>query len=396
MQLNKEEVINIETSERSCECCNGKTIKPAYSSSAKMVGAKKIWKFPVNIAICKTCGFCFSSPAPNKKILKKYYADGLVGYKNISLPYSIDIRVNTIKKYKAKKGIFVEIGGDNPEEFHRKCSKLFSKCIVVDISDDAKAEIKNINSLPSNFADVIAHYDVLEHVLEVKTFLLNCHRVLKDKGFMICEVPDLKKYPGSLLLQEFEHVNHFSAHSLSSIAEQVGLSLVDINHNCSRPFGITAIFKKIKKVSKVHQNGKYEYVDALACIKGGIIQIENNKKLIKKVRKNIANLAIRNKKIILWGVTDLLRSLIDEIKLSENIIIVDSDPRRKNHLKLEGILVKEPKDCILEISELSLLVICAPRYSKEIISWIEDRTEKPLDNKSISIIGASISGETLR
>ena len=39
MQLNKEEVINIETSERSCECCNGKTIKPAYSSSSKMVGA---------------------------------------------------------------------------------------------------------------------------------------------------------------------------------------------------------------------------------------------------------------------------------------------------------------------------------------------------------------------
>jgi len=396
MQLNKQEIINIETSERSCESCNGKTLKPAYSSSSKMAGAKKIWKFPVNIAICKTCGFCFSSPAPNKELLKKYYADGLVGYKDISLPYSIDIRINTIKKYKSNKGIFVEIGGDNPDEFHSKCSKLFSKCIVVDISDDANAEIKSIKSLPSNFADVIAHYDVLEHVLEVKNFLLDCHRALKDRGFMICEVPDLKKYPRNLLLQEFEHVNHFSAHSLASIAEQVGFSLVDIEHNCSRPFGITAIFKKIKNSSKGYQNGKYEYVDALACIKGGINQIENNKKLINKVRKNITTLASKNKKIILWGVTDLLRSLIDEFKLSENIIVVDSDPRRRNHLKLEGILVKEPKNCISEISELSLLVICAPRYSREIISWIENRTQKSLNKKLIAIIGASISGEALR
>jgi len=396
MQLNKEEVINIETSERSCECCNGKTIKPAYSSSSKMVGAKKIWMFPVNIAICKTCGFCFSSPAPNKELLKKYYADGLVGYKNISLPYSIDIRINTIKKYKSNKGIFVEIGGDNPDEFHSKCSKLFSKCIVVDISDDANAEIKSIKSLPSNFADVIAHYDVLEHVLEVKNFLLDCHRALKDSGFMICEVPDLKKYPRNLLLQEFEHVNHFSAHSLAAIAEQVGFSLVDIDHNCSRPFGITVIFKKIKNYSKGYQNGKYEYVDALACIKGGINQIENHKKLINKVRKNITTLANKNKKIILWGVTDLLRSLIDQLKLSENIIVVDSDPRRRNHLKSEGILVKEPKNCITEISELSLLVICAPRYSREIISWIENKTQKSLNKKLIAIIGASISGEALR
>jgi len=396
MQLNKEEVINIETSERSCECCNGKTIKPAYSSSSKTVRAKKIWMSPVNIAICKTCGFCFSSPAPNKELLKKYYADGLVGYKNISLPYSIDIRINTIKKYKSNKGIFVEIGGDNPDEFHSKCSKLFSKCIVVDISDDAHAEIKSIKNLPSNFADVIAHYDVLEHVLEVKNFLLDCHRALKDSGFMICEVPDLKKYPRNLLLQEFEHINHFSAHSLASIAEQVGFSLIDIDHNASRPFGITAIFKKIKNSSKGHQNGKYDYVDALACIKGGIKQIENNKKLINKIRKNITTLASKNKKIIIWGVTDLLRSLIDQLKLSENIIVVDSDPRRRNHLKSEGILVKEPKNCITEISELSLLVICAPRYSREIISWIENKTQKSLNKKLIAIIGASISGEALR
>ena len=82
----------------------------------------------------------------------------------------------------------------------------------------------------------IEYYDVLEHVLNVKQFLSNCYRALKPGGVMICEVPNLLLYPDNLLLQEFEHVNHFTISSLSLIAEKVGFSLIEFDNVCSRPY----------------------------------------------------------------------------------------------------------------------------------------------------------------
>ena len=38
----------------------------------------------------------------------------------------------------------------------------------------------------------MAHYDVLEHVLEVKEFLSSCHKILKGDGIMVCEVPNIR------------------------------------------------------------------------------------------------------------------------------------------------------------------------------------------------------------
>ena len=78
------------------------------------------WEFPVNVSICRDCGFCFSSPSPNNDDLMKYHEDGNVGFKGGSLPYSIDERLRILNKYKVPDGIFVEIGGDAPGEFHSK------------------------------------------------------------------------------------------------------------------------------------------------------------------------------------------------------------------------------------------------------------------------------------
>ena len=89
----------------------------------------------------------------------------------------------------------------------------------------------------------MAHYDVLEHVLEVKDFLSSCHKILKYDGIMVCEVL-LLGLSKNLLMLEFEHVNHFSVNTLSSMASQVGFELIDVNYNCSRPHGFLSVFKK--------------------------------------------------------------------------------------------------------------------------------------------------------
>ena len=108
----------------------------------------------------------------------------------IGLPYSIDIRLDLISHI--AQGTFVEIGGDDPEEFHNGCSS-FSNHLNLDINDSS-AELTTIHDLEEVPVDVVAHYDVLEHVADVKEFLAGCHRALTPGGVMICEMPDIRLY----------------------------------------------------------------------------------------------------------------------------------------------------------------------------------------------------------
>ena len=380
---------------RSCECCGGSNLEPVWSSQSLVKRATNVWRFPVYVVVCRACGFCFTSPGPKREDLARYYAEGLAGYKEIGLPYSIDARLSVLERYRATDGVFVEIGGDQPGEFHRRCAPFFGTLLVVEVSDDTQAELRSVHDLAENSADVLVHYDVLEHVVEVKDFLTECHRALKPGGVMICEVPDIRLYPRNLLLLECEHVNHFSAVTLTAIARQVGLNLVEFGHICSRPYGLLSVFRKEDVCVATGFDAQCEFIDALACVRGGVEQIRRNEAQIQAVRQQIKLLGGSQKKITLWAVTELLRRLLDSYKLPDTAIVVDSDPRRANHLGQEGIMVLQPKGCIDHIAHSELLVICAPRYKSEILEWAAHETGKTFSGASLAVIGVGPSGETL-
>jgi len=393
--LPENKIIHLKTELRLCDCCGGVDLELMWSNKSIIVKRLNTWEFPVNVSICRDCGFCFSSPSPNSDDLMKYYEDGNVSYKEKSLPYSIEERLRILDTYKVPDGVFVEIGGDAPREFHRRCSKYFKQLHSIEATKDLKNKSINISTLKES-VDVISHYDVLEHVLDIKQFLSNCFSALKRGGVMICEVPNLKLYPDNLLLQEPEHVNHFTISSLSLIAEKIGFSLIDSDNNASRPYGFVAIFKKDGVGIPCNKEYKNEFIEARTYIVGALKQIHNNDIQLTNVRKKIDQLTKDNKKIILWGVTDLLRSLLKDYKLSDKAIIVDSDPRRKDDLILDGIKVRQPIKCVKKFLHANLLVICAPRYASDILTWVESNTGKIFKDESLSIIGVNSYGKTLR
>jgi predicted SAM-dependent methyltransferase len=393
--LQKNKIITLKTELRLCECCDGDDLELMWSSKSIVVRKMHAWEFPVNVSICRNCGFCFSSPSPNKNDLMKYHEDGNVGFKEISLPYSIEERLRIIRKYKVLDGVFVEIGGDAPGEFHQKCDQYFNKLSSIEVTQDLKNKYIDISNLKESI-DVISHYDVLEHVLDVKQFLANCHRALRQGGVMICEVPNLKLYPENLLLQEFEHVNHFTISSLSLIAQKVGFNLIEYDDICSRPYGFVAVFRKEQIDRLRSKKYKNEFAEARASILGGLNQIHDNDIQLISLRKKIDQLSKDNKKIILWGVTDLLRSLLNNYKISDKVIVVDSDPRRKDDLIMDGVEVGQPIKCVKAFLNADLLVICAPRYSADILNWVKSNTGKIFKNESLSVIGVNAYGKTLR
>jgi hypothetical protein len=335
------------------------------------------------------------SPAPVSEDLNRYHADGLTGYKGIGLPYLIERRLSVLETYRAPSGVFAEVGGDEPGEFHRRCASLFGQMINVEVAADTPADYRNVNELPAGSVDVLAHYDVLEHILNVRDFLRGCQRALKENGVMVCEMPDVRLYPRNLILHEFEHVNHFSVTTLATIAQACGLRLIEAGHICSRPYGFVAVFRKdIQHISQPF-NGSFEYVDTLACLHGGIEQIQRVLAQLKALQNRITELGGRGKKITLWGVTDLLRRLLENYQLPSTAVVVDSDPRRSTHLEREGVVVFPPQDYRDHIGQSDLLVIFAARYKNEIVDWIFKETGKQFSPAELEVIGSGPTGESL-
>ena len=388
-------MLEISLEPRACDCCGGNDLEHVWSSHSIVTCARSTWKFPFNVAVCRTCGFCFASPGPKRDDLARYHADGLSGYKEIGLPYSVDARMAVIERYSVPDGVFAEIGGNQPEEFHQRRAPFFSKQLVVEISEDTPADLRSVHDLPENSVDVLAHYDVLEHVPEVTDFLVACCRALRPGGVMICEVPDLRLYPRNLLLLEFEHVNHFSASTLNAIAAKAGLRLIELGHLCSRPYGFLSVFRK--EASDVVPNiwDRCEFIGALASVRGGLEQLRRAELHIDTLRRQLAIMGETGKKVTLWAVTDFLRRLLAGVTLPESVTVVDSDPRRRNHLENYGLQVLEPKNSIEHITNSDLLVICAPRYKVEIIEWIRQQTGKTFSGSELVVLGAGLSGETL-
>ena len=122
-----------------------------------------------------------------------------------------------------------------------------------------------------------------------------------------------------------------------------------------------SVFKKVKKKSSTNYDYKIEYLKSLACLNGGINQIKELDFELEKIKEKF-ELLLKSRKKIIWAVTDLSRRLIEKIKLNQNVKVIDSDPRRKDHLLNFGIKVNQPEEELEYINQSDLLIISAARY----------------------------------
>ena len=388
-------MIDLQFEPRACECCGRDDLEPVWSNQRVVRKSVGTYLFRVHVAVCRTCGFCFASPGPSREHLRRYYADGLSSCEAIAPSYSIERRMTVLERYRAPSGVFLEVGGDRPEAFHQQCTGLFGTVLNVEVSDDAASDFKSIEDVPAGSVDVLAHYDVLEHVPEVAEFLGACHRALKKDGVLVCEVPDLRLYPRNLLLLEFEHVNHFSTATLGALGEASGFRLVEVGHACSRPFGFLAVFRKQRPQPGRRIELPFEHLDALACVRGGVAQIERALGRVRDVRERIKDLEARGRRVTLWGVTDLLRRLLDDWTLPKMAVVVDVDPRRRTHLEAQGVEVFQPHEQRDHVRESDLLVICAPRYRDQIVELAARQSGRRFSGSVLEVLGAGEAGESL-
>jgi len=103
------------------------------------------------------------------------------------------------KKYLGKKRniVFVDFGcGDAP---YRPIFESYAdKYISIDLSENKSADLPidlNGNApLPDCSADIVLSTQVLEHVLNPKKYLQECHRIIKSKGLLVLSTHGYWKY----------------------------------------------------------------------------------------------------------------------------------------------------------------------------------------------------------
>jgi 2-polyprenyl-3-methyl-5-hydroxy-6-metoxy-1,4-benzoquinol methylase len=209
--------------------------------------------------ICPNCETIFMNPRADEALLGEFYkqSKNYEFWNKYIFPQTDSVRkerifkpraVRTIefcKKYDIKGGTLVEIGS----AFGTYCESLnelkyFSRVIAVEPTpslaatcrekglDVIEATIEELE-FPEEQADVIASFEVIEHLSNPANFIEKSIKYLKKGGLFICTCPNGMGL-GTLVLKEVagvvdhEHVNYFNPKSLGILLNRYGLETLEV------------------------------------------------------------------------------------------------------------------------------------------------------------------------
>lgn len=233
--------------EISCPACN--------SGGSELIFVKNGLRY----VTCKACKTLYVNPRPTAEILGKFYSESAVyEYWNKSIyPASDNARrefvfrprvekiVNFCKKYGLENVAMMEIGAGYGTFCDEARTSGFFKDVIAIEPTRAGAEScrkKKINvleqpieavSLDSSVIDVIASFEVIEHLFSPKELLINCSRLLRKGGLVVFSCPNIVGFDNLVLGSasptiDHEHLNYFNPHSLEHLVTTCGFNVLEI------------------------------------------------------------------------------------------------------------------------------------------------------------------------
>jgi 2-polyprenyl-3-methyl-5-hydroxy-6-metoxy-1,4-benzoquinol methylase len=154
---------------------------------------------------CKKCGLVYINPRLKSNLIIQGYSEGademfVSQAKGREITFARSLKL--INKYFPKKGKLLDVGtaggsflhvakqdgwkvwGCEPNKWLTKWAKKhYNLNVTPGTIFDGKYK--------SNFFDVVTLWDVLEHTPDPKKVLLECNRILKKKGLLVVNYPDL-------------------------------------------------------------------------------------------------------------------------------------------------------------------------------------------------------------
>ncbi|HEY7314151.1 MAG TPA: class I SAM-dependent methyltransferase [Gemmataceae bacterium] len=230
-----------------CPACDSADHRPAFT------------KYELNYVVCTQCATMYISPRPSPAVLENYYAqsENYRYWNQYIFPASEGMRRERIFRPRALRlrdicarhgiegGVLLEVGagfGTFCEEVQRL--GLFQRVIAVEPTPDLAATCrhKGLEVIQSPIervstevgqVDVVAAFEVLEHLFSPRQFVTACRERLAPGGLLLITCPNLKGFDVSVLgslsnTVDVEHLNYFHPDSLCHLLEQCGFVPLEV------------------------------------------------------------------------------------------------------------------------------------------------------------------------
>lgn len=365
---------------RECICCGD---SGGLNISLGTFSIAGIGETEMNLKICNSCGSVIQDPVVSPEVMQFHY-ENLSNYTNVSRdgrPDSTSIEAMTrqtkIIENHITTGSVFEVGcatGYTLSELKRKgwlvsgcepsasASNVARKLYEIEVQT---GQFENIE-IPDKAFDLVLISHVLEHLYEPIKCLKKVNKILKDKGYLLVEVPCLtnpENWGNGYFT--FEHINLFSKNTLENCIVKSGFLPKDvvISLNSSEYPVVTVMAQKVQIESE-----SISYYDSPLEIRELIdTYLQSNESEWNRINILLAKELNGFKKIVIWGggvhTSQLLRNTTS-IHRDQVVALVDIDAS-KHGMEICGI--KICSSTMVDLSDPAIaIVISSKAYENEI------------------------------
>lgn len=211
--------------------------------------------------------------------------------------------------------------------------------------------------------DLIVHSHLIEHIIDINSFLSNCHKRLNENGYMIFSLPNFDLFLEKRITNclHFEHTFHIDEYFLSMMFKKHGFSLIDKTYFLDG-YNVFYCVQKTTPEEVIFQESKYNHYKQA---------YSDYFKDIKKFIERFNNTDYSNKNIFMFGghvTSQFLISLgLDQSKIK---CLLDNDPNKQGK-RLYGTSLKIESPSILKDIENPLLILKNSFFDEEIKNQVE-------------------------
>jgi SAM-dependent methyltransferase len=208
---------------------------------------------------CTRCDTFYVNPRPSPAVLDWFYRDSpnYAYWNNVVFPASeaarrqkifvprVDQVLELCRKYSVPTRALLEVGagfGTFCEEV--KSRNQFGRVVAVEPTPDLAATVRKrgieviekpierIKLAANDLFDVVASFEVIEHLFAPKEFIGHMRNQLQPNGLLILTCPNGQGFDVETLgvlsnTVDHEHINYFSPASLTSLLESSGLEVLE-------------------------------------------------------------------------------------------------------------------------------------------------------------------------
>ena len=194
---------------------------------------------------CLDCDLSFTDPPPisDESLYQNYYYEDKPPNEYWITHYS-NYRASRLRPYLSASTAVLEIGCSDGD-FVERIKKLgVRESVGVELSRPTASAARALgrdvrdgqvqdNDFPAGHFDIVQAHHVLEHVMDLKSFLGEVHRILKPGGLFYVSMPRynsmfVKDDPNWIGWYPQQHFWHFTEKTLTRIMRDHGFKLTDI------------------------------------------------------------------------------------------------------------------------------------------------------------------------